>query len=51
MFPVLVGMYILLAYEEETEARAQFGEAYDRYAAATPGFFPSWRKRVRKPEG
>jgi protein-S-isoprenylcysteine O-methyltransferase Ste14 len=51
MFPVLVGMYILLAYEEEAEARAQFGEAYDRYAAATPGFSPSWRKRVRKPEG
>ena len=51
MFPVLVGMYILLAYEEEAEARAQFGEAYDRYAAVTPGFSPSWRKRVRKPEG
>jgi protein-S-isoprenylcysteine O-methyltransferase Ste14 len=51
MFPVLVGMYILLAYEEEAEASAQFGEAYDRYATATPGFSPSWRKRVRKPEG
>jgi protein-S-isoprenylcysteine O-methyltransferase Ste14 len=51
MFPVLVGMYILLAYEEEAGARAQFGEAYDRYAAVTPGFSPSWRKRVRKPEG
>ena len=51
MFPVLVGMYILLAYEEEAEARAQFGEAYDRYASVTPGFSPSWRKRVRKPEG
>lgn len=46
MFPVLVGLYILLAYEEEAEARVQFGEAYDRYAAVTPAFFPSWRKRV-----
>ena len=51
MFPVLVGMYILLAHEEEAEARAQFGEAYDRYAAATPAFLPSWRKRDREPEG
>ncbi len=47
MFPVLVGMYILLAHEEEAEARAQFGEAYDRYASATPAFLPSWSKRVR----
>lgn len=51
MFPVLVGLYILLAHEEEAEARAQFGDAYDRYAAATPAFLPSWRKRVREPEG
>jgi protein-S-isoprenylcysteine O-methyltransferase Ste14 len=50
MFPVLVGMYILLAHEEEAEARAQFGEAYDRYAAATPAFFPSWRKWAPEPE-
>lgn len=50
MFPVLVGMYILLAHEEEVEARAQFGEVYAQYAAATTSFFPSWRKRVREPE-
>jgi protein-S-isoprenylcysteine O-methyltransferase Ste14 len=50
MFPVLVGLYIHLAYEEEAEARAQFGEAYDRYAAVTPAFFPSWRKRRRESE-
>jgi protein-S-isoprenylcysteine O-methyltransferase Ste14 len=51
MFPVLVGLYVHLAQEEETEARAQFGEAYDHYAAVTPGFIPSWRKRRRKPIG
>jgi protein-S-isoprenylcysteine O-methyltransferase Ste14 len=50
MFPVLVGMYILLAHEEEAEAHAQFGEAYDRYVAATPAFLPSWRKRGRESE-
>ncbi len=46
MFPVLVGMYILLTHEEEAVARAQFGEAYDRYAAVTPAFLPRWMKRV-----
>ena len=51
MFPVLVGMYILLAHEEEAEARAQFGDAYDGYASVTPAFLPSWKKQVRKPEG
>jgi len=33
MFPVLVGLYVHLAREEEAEARVQFGKAYDRYAA------------------
>ena len=40
MFPVLVGMYVHLAQQEEREARAEFGDAYDRYAARTPGWFP-----------
>ncbi len=51
MFPVLAGLYVHLAYTEEAEARATFGEAYDRYVAVTPGFFPLGRKRVREPEG
>ena len=45
MFPVLVGMYIHLAHKEEAEVRAKFGEAYARYAAATPAFFPRWKRR------
>ncbi|MDA8107947.1 MAG: isoprenylcysteine carboxylmethyltransferase family protein [Betaproteobacteria bacterium] len=46
MFPVLVTMYVRLALAEEREARAQFGEAYARYAARTPRFFPrlKWRQ-------
>ena len=40
MFPVLVGMYVHLAHQEERDARADFGDAYDRYAARTPGWFP-----------
>ena len=40
MFPVLVYMYARLARREEREIRAQFSEAYDRYAAVTPAFFP-----------
>ena len=42
MFPVLVGMYVHLAHQEERDARADFGDAYDRYAARTPGWFPQF---------
>jgi len=40
MFPVLVWMYVRLAHQEEREVRVEFGEAYDRYAARTPAWFP-----------
>ncbi|TIP93620.1 MAG: isoprenylcysteine carboxylmethyltransferase family protein [Mesorhizobium sp.] len=40
MFPVLVGMYVRLSFIEEREARKEFGDAYDRYAARVPAFFP-----------
>lgn len=40
MFPILVTMYVRLARREEQEALAEFGEAYARYAAVTPAFFP-----------
>lgn len=46
MFPVLVTMYVRLARREEREARAAFSEAYDRYASATPAFFPRRSRRV-----
>lgn len=42
MFPILVTMYIRLANREEREALAQFGEAYARYAAQVPAFWPHW---------
>jgi protein-S-isoprenylcysteine O-methyltransferase Ste14 len=42
MFPILVAMYVRLAHREEREARAQFGEAYERYARRVPGFIPRW---------
>ena len=40
MFPVLVLMYVRLARQEEREVRAEFGAAYERYAASTPAWFP-----------
>lgn len=43
MFPILVWMYARLARLEEREAVAEFGEAYVRYAAETPAFFPRFR--------
>ncbi|BAC53256.1 bll7991 [Bradyrhizobium diazoefficiens USDA 110] len=40
MFPVLTVMYVRLAHTEEQDARAEFGDAYVRYAADVPGFIP-----------
>ncbi len=45
MFPILVVMYVRLAGREEREVQAEFGEAYARYAASTPAFFPRLRRR------
>lgn len=42
MFPVLVFMYVRLALREERESHAEFGDAYARYAARTPAFFPNF---------
>jgi protein-S-isoprenylcysteine O-methyltransferase Ste14 len=44
MFPVLVAMYLRLARHEEREVRAEFGEAYQRYAAQVPAFVPRWSR-------
>ncbi len=46
MFPILVTMYVLLARREEREVQAEFGEAYTRYAANTPRFFPRVRHKA-----
>jgi protein-S-isoprenylcysteine O-methyltransferase Ste14 len=40
MFPILVLMYLHRARREEVDARAEFGDAYTRYEADTPAFFP-----------
>ena len=49
MFPVLVWMYVRLARSEEREARRQFGDEYDAYAARVPAFIPAWRKDNQQP--
>jgi protein-S-isoprenylcysteine O-methyltransferase Ste14 len=33
-------MYVHLARREERDARTEFGDAYTRYEANTPAFFP-----------
>lgn len=40
MFPVLAFMYVRLAILEEQESESRFGEAWRKYAAATPRFIP-----------
>lgn len=46
MFPVMALIYARLARREEQDMRAEFGEAYARYAAETPAFIPRWRSRA-----
>jgi methanethiol S-methyltransferase len=45
MFPILAWAYVRLARREAEQVRLTFGEAYARYAAATPAFLP----RVKRP--
>jgi protein-S-isoprenylcysteine O-methyltransferase Ste14 len=40
LWPVLMAAYVWLAWREEREMAEKFGEAYQRYAARTPRFFP-----------
>jgi protein-S-isoprenylcysteine O-methyltransferase Ste14 len=40
MFPVRVFMYVHLAWREERDAVAGFGDAYSRYMVRTPAFVP-----------
>lgn len=47
MFPVLVVMYVRLARHEEGDVRADFGSAYDRYAAKTPAWIPHLSNLLR----
>ncbi len=49
MFPVLTVMYVKLARSEEHDARAEFGEAYTKYAAEVPGFIPKLGRLLGPP--
>jgi methanethiol S-methyltransferase len=44
MFPVLVTIYIRLAFREEREVQTEFAGSWDRYAARTPAFIPRLRR-------
>jgi len=50
MFPILVIMYVKLAYREEREVQAEFGDTYRRYALRTPAFIPrvGRHRRIRE---
>ena len=50
MFPILVCMYAYLARREEADVTREFGEAYTRYAAEVPAFFPRMGK-IDQPRG
>lgn len=44
--PLLLAAVLLHARTEEREAIAAFGDAYRRYAARVPAFFPHVLKRA-----
>lgn len=46
MFPILVAMYVRLGLREEHEARATFGEEWERYAARVPCAVPRARDQT-----
>jgi protein-S-isoprenylcysteine O-methyltransferase Ste14 len=50
MFPILVVMYVRLAYTEEREVRAELGAVWDAYAAHTPRWFPRLAARSQHPQ-
>ena len=45
LFPLISYLYVCLARIEEREAAAKFGNAYRGYAARTPRFIPSNKRR------
>ncbi|SMF03418.1 methyltransferase family protein [Pseudogulbenkiania subflava] len=51
MFPILVVMYVRLAFREEREVAAEFGEEYEHYWRHTPPFFPKLSAQTVGPRG
>lgn len=49
MFPVLVWIYTRLSRREEAAVKAEFGQAWQDWAAETPAFIPRLRGRRRAP--
>ncbi len=50
MAPVLVVAYVRLAWREERELEARFGEVYRAYRRRVPGFVPALGVRGMEPE-
>ena len=46
MFPILVTVYVRLAYREEYDVRSELGPVWDEYAARVPGFVPRLARRT-----
>lgn len=48
MFPILAVVYVRLARREEREVAEALGDAWERWAAVTPRFFPRFRRALRE---
>ena len=51
MFPILLTVYVRLAFREERDVRAQCGATWDAYARQTPAFVPRLRRLTERPGG
>lgn len=50
LFPVIIIVYVLLAYKEEKHVLKEFGEKYRIYKERTPMFFPNtkqWKQIIK----
>lgn len=51
LYPLIILIYVLLAYREERQMLARFGEQYRKYREEVPMFFPGrhrWRKLIEQ---
>lgn len=44
MFPILLMVYMKLAFKEEKDVEKELGNKYNEYASITPAFIPKWIK-------
>lgn len=47
LFPVITGLYLYMARQEDRELASQFGYSYRKYMYKTPAFIPAWERPAK----